>query len=194
MPCRCEWGQGQDIKCQNPCEGINALNSQKPIALKFLQAMSIVSKLKTRPSNHEAFRDNILFIFHDFFLGKCTRSNYTSCLFSSLAFWVSACVGFLKLFSLLNSAKFMLTEKVRFQLYSRSPSYPNPWGNQKHSSGCYRTCTFSPENNCSRNYVNNMHSLHRLSLEYLTTITLLSKLYFVIWQRWREQRVKRIDY
>lgn len=183
MPCRCEWGQGQDIKCQNPCEGINALNSQKPIALKFLQAMSIVSKLKTRPSNHEAFRDNILFIFHDSFLGKCTRSNYTSCLFSSLAFWVSACVGFLKLFSLLNSAKFMLTEKVRFQLYSRSPSYPNPWGNQKHSSGCYRTYTFSPENNCSRNYINNTHSLHRLSLEYLTTITLLSKLFFVIWQR-----------
>ena len=108
--------------------------------------MSIVSKLKSRPSNHEVFRDNILFIFHDFFLGKCTRSNYTSCLFS-LAFWVSACVGFLKLFSLLNSAKFMLTEEVRLQLYSRSPSYPNPWGNQKHSAGCYRTYTFSPENN-----------------------------------------------
>lgn len=87
--------------------------------------MNMVSKLKTRPSNHETFRDNILYIFHDFFLGKCTRSNYTSCLFSSLAFWVSACVDFLKLFSLLNQPN-SYSEEVRFQhgykiLFQQSP-------------------------------------------------------------------------
>lgn len=142
--------------------------------------MNIVSKLKTRPSNYEVFRDNILYIFHDFFLGKCTRSNYTSCLFSSLAFWVSAYVDFLKLLSLLNQPNSYSQRKLdsSMQLYSRSPSYPNPWGNQKHSVCCYMTFLFPPTNSCSRINVNT-HA--PTGLACLTAINLLSEIFCVTW-------------
>lgn len=77
-----------------------AHDEQTPAAPVTPPGTSTASTLETRASRREPFGDDILCMFHDFFLGNCTRTHYASCFFSSLAFWVSACVGFLKLFSL----------------------------------------------------------------------------------------------
>lgn len=150
--------------------------------------MSTVTKLKTRPSNHETFRGNILFILHDFFLGKCTRSSDTSCLFSSLAFWVSACVAFLKLFSLLNSVKFILTEEVRFQLYSSTADLQ---ATQIHGviKNILLAAIWLLSFLLQIAVAGLMSTTHTppTGLAYLTAITLLSETLFVIWQRWRER-------
>lgn len=102
-----------------------------------------------------------MYIFHDFFLGKCTRSDYTSCLFSSLAFWASACISFRKLFSLINAAKF--SHRGSQTPVCSSARYPNPGDNQEHAAGCYVTFFSPPVNSYSQTNVNT-HSPYRLTL------------------------------